>query len=232
MKTKPKMHVAEPLHHGQSVEIKHMQHMYYWGTVGGPSPRGLDAVAWSSAGGGAARILAVPPGGRRAPLRGTGSSPGRGVRPCRGAAARPWCPPVVAALVAEDPAPSLPVGDGWHLVVPVGSGVASSRAPRRPPGARSLPGVASPGRSRRTSSAMARSSRWRRRRLRRRQRQRDAEAARGRWGEEAAAAGRGRVWCFLFYFTRGNRGSNAEHDSNASRGPRGSAGRRGRRGTR
>jgi len=112
------MHVAEPLHHGQSVEIKHMQHMYYWGTVGGPSPRGLDAIAWASAGGGAARILAVPPGGRRAPLRGAGSSPGHGVRPCRGAAARPWCPPVVAALVAEDPAPSLPVGDGWHLVVP------------------------------------------------------------------------------------------------------------------
>ena len=78
------MHVAEPLHHGQSVEIKHMQHMYYWGTVGGPSPRGLDAVAWASAGGGAARILAMPPGGRRAPLRGAGSSSGRGVRPCKG----------------------------------------------------------------------------------------------------------------------------------------------------
>jgi len=34
------------------------------------------------------------------------------------------------------------------------------------------------------------------------------------------------VWCF-FYFTRGNRGSNAERDSNASRGPRGSAGAKG-----
>jgi hypothetical protein len=193
-----------------------MQHMYYWGTVGGPSPRGLDAIAWASAGGGAARILAVPPGGRRAPLRGAGSSPGRGVRPCRGGgAARPWCPPVVARWSPRTRPLLCLWGMGGTWSSPVGSGVASSRAPRRPPGARSLSGVASPGRSRRTSSAMARSSRWRRRR-----RQRDAEAARGRWGEEAAAAGRGRVWCFLFYFTRGNRGSNAERDSNAGRGPR------------
>ena len=191
-----------------------MQHMYYWGTVGGPSPRGLDAVAWSSAGGGAARILAVPPGGRRAPLRGTGSSPGRGVRPCRGAAARPWCPPVVAALVAEDPAPSLPAGDGWHMVVPrriwrrlePGPSPPTRRqepARRREP--RPVPtDLVGHGAEQQVAAAAA------------------TEGCGGREGEVGRGGGsRGeRESVVFFYFTRGNRGSNAERDSNAGRAAR------------
>ena len=192
----------------------------------GASPHGLDAVTWASAGGcaarhrrvaGVARILAVPPGGRRAPLRGAGSSPGRGVRPCRGAAARPWCPPVVAALVAEDPAPSLPVGDGWHLVVPRRIWRRLEPGPS-PPTRRQEPGrcreprpvptdLLGHGAEQQVAAAAA------------------TEGCGGREGEVGRGGGsRGeRESVVFFYFTRGNRGSNAERVSNAGRGPRGYA---------
>jgi len=40
------------------------------------------------------------------------------MRPPAGNGSAAASPPVLAALVTEDPAPSLPAGDGWHLVVP------------------------------------------------------------------------------------------------------------------
>ena len=209
-----------------------MQHMYYWGTVGGPSPRGLDAIAWASAGGGAARILAVPPGGRRAPLRGAGSSPGRGVRPCRGAAARPWCPPVVAALVAEDPAPSLPVGDGWHLVVPrriwrrlePGPSPPTRRQkPARRRESRPVPTDLVGHAAEQQVAAEAPSAAA------------AAEGCGGREGEVGRGGGsRGekRVSWFFLLDSRRGKGRGAERDSNAGHGDAGCGGGRRQNGTR
>ena len=220
------MHVAEPLHHGQSVEIKHMQHMYYWGTVGGPSPRGLDAIAWASAGGGAARILAVPPGGpactlaRRRFLAGTWRAPLQGGRRS----------PVVSAgggrAGRRGPGPFSACG-GWvapgrppsDLASPRAEPLAAHPAPGACPASRAPAGPDGPRRPWRGAAGGGGSDRGMRR-------------PRGGGGERRRQP-RGEGECgVFFYFTRGNRGSNAERDSNASRGPRGSAGRRGRRGTR
>ena len=50
------------------------------------------------------------------PRRSCRRPPPSATRPPTGNESAAASPPVVAALVAEDPAPSLPVGDGWHLV--------------------------------------------------------------------------------------------------------------------
>ena len=138
MKTKPKMHVAEPLHHGQSVEIKHMQHMYYWGTIGGrrragwmpshgPPREAAPRRSWPCRRGAGVHPRAAP-----VPRRDVACALARGAPLARGV--RRWWPrwsPRTRPLLCL-----WGMGGTWSS--PAGSGVASTRAPRR------LPGVASP----------------------------------------------------------------------------------------
>ena len=53
-----------------------------------------------------------------APRRLCHRPPPSAMRPPAGNGSAAASPPVLAALVTEDPAPSLPAGDGWHLVIP------------------------------------------------------------------------------------------------------------------